>query len=133
MNPSAADLYAELYDVDEGGWPGELDFYQELAATATARGEGVLEVACGTGRVAIPLAQDGARVTGFDSGASVRATLPRRSSTGSASQSGDWSPSCGAPSAATWHKRCSPLPSCYALHRHTVVATLTVFDIYRRL
>jgi SAM-dependent methyltransferase len=63
---SAADLYADLYDASGVGWPGELDFYQALAATATARGEPVLEVACGTGRVALPLAQAGAEVTGFD-------------------------------------------------------------------
>ena len=66
MDPSAAELYAELYDASEVGWPGELDFYRELAAGATTHGEGVLEVACGTGRLAIPLAQDGARVTGLD-------------------------------------------------------------------
>ncbi len=66
MELSAAELYAELYDASGVGWPGELDFYRGLAAAATARGEGVLEVACGTGRVALPLAQDGARVAGFD-------------------------------------------------------------------
>jgi SAM-dependent methyltransferase len=63
---SAAQLYADLYDDSGVGWPGELDFYQALAATATARGEGVLEVACGTGRVTLPLARTGAQVTGFD-------------------------------------------------------------------
>ena len=66
MDLSAAALYADLYDTSGVGWPGELDFYRALAAAATARGEGVLEVACGTGRVAIPLARDGASVTGFD-------------------------------------------------------------------
>ena len=66
MTQSAADLYAELYDASGVGWPGEMDFYRALAAAATARGEGVLEVACGTGRVALRLAQDGARVVGFD-------------------------------------------------------------------
>jgi SAM-dependent methyltransferase len=63
---SADILYVDLYDAAGVGWPGELAFYQNLAAAATARGEGVLEVACGTGRVALPLAQAGARVTGFD-------------------------------------------------------------------
>lgn len=59
-------LDAELYDARGIGWPGELDFYQALAAAATARGEGVLEVACGTGRIALALAGAGARVTAFD-------------------------------------------------------------------
>jgi SAM-dependent methyltransferase len=63
---SAAALYADLYDASGVGWPSELDFYHALAAAATARGEGVLEVGCGTGRVALPLAQAGARVTGLD-------------------------------------------------------------------
>ena len=66
MDPSAVALYAELYDTSGVGWPGELDFYRALAAAATTHGERVLEVACGTGRVAIPLARDGASVTGFD-------------------------------------------------------------------
>lgn len=63
---SSLALYADLYDASGVGWPGEMDFYHELAAAATARGEAVLEVACGTGRVALPLARAGARVTGFD-------------------------------------------------------------------
>jgi SAM-dependent methyltransferase len=66
VTQSAAELYAELYDASGVGWPGEMDFYRARAAEATARGEGVLEVACGTGRVALRLAQDGARVAGFD-------------------------------------------------------------------
>jgi len=66
MAQSPEELYAELYDASVPDWPGEIDFYRELAAEATARGEAVLEVACGTGRVALRLAQDGARVVGFD-------------------------------------------------------------------
>ena len=66
MTLSAADLYADLYDASDVSWPGELDFYQALAADVTARGEAVLEVACGTGRVTLPLAEAGARITGFD-------------------------------------------------------------------
>jgi SAM-dependent methyltransferase len=66
VTSSAAALYADLYDASGVGWPGELDFYRALAAAATARGEAVLEVACGTGRVALALARAGDRVTGFD-------------------------------------------------------------------
>ena len=66
MTPSAERLYAELYDASGVGWPGEIDFYLGLAAQASARGEGVLEVACGTGRIALALARSGAQVTGCD-------------------------------------------------------------------
>ncbi len=70
MNPSSserADLYyAQTYDACVSGWPGELDFYRAVAGEARSRSYPVLEVACGTGRVAIPLAQDGAQVVGLD-------------------------------------------------------------------
>jgi SAM-dependent methyltransferase len=62
----AEDLYVQLYDERGIGWPGELDFYREYAAAATQRGQPVLEAACGTGRISIPLAREGAQVTGFD-------------------------------------------------------------------
>lgn len=62
MNPSIQKKDAELYDVIVPDWPGELDFYGALAAEAGA----VLEVACGTGRLAVRLAQSGARVVGVD-------------------------------------------------------------------
>lgn len=57
---------ADLYDAALDDWPGELDFYQALAAEATGRGQLILEVGCGTGRVAIRLAQAGNRVVGLD-------------------------------------------------------------------
>ena len=60
------DFYAETYDASVSDWDAEIDFYQELAARATARGGRVLEIACGTGRVAIRLALAGAAVVGFD-------------------------------------------------------------------
>jgi SAM-dependent methyltransferase len=58
-------LYARLYDAGGVGWPGEIAFYRRLAADAGDRPV-VLEVACGTGRVANELAAIGARVTGLD-------------------------------------------------------------------
>ena len=45
---------------------GELEFYLELARAAEAQGLPTLEVACGNGRVAVPLAREGIRVTGID-------------------------------------------------------------------
>ena len=66
MVQSVEERAAELYDVSVPDWPGEIDFYRTLAAEATGDGEAVLEVACGTGRVAIRLARDGGRVVGLD-------------------------------------------------------------------
>jgi len=59
------DLIAELYDEDMGrsAPPGDLEFYAALARLAQGR---VLELACGTGRVALALADEGADVTGVD-------------------------------------------------------------------
>jgi ubiquinone/menaquinone biosynthesis C-methylase UbiE len=66
MDQIPKNVEAELYDLWVADWPGEMEFYYAWAAQALARGEAVLEVACGTGRVAIRLAQAGVRVTGLD-------------------------------------------------------------------
>jgi ubiquinone/menaquinone biosynthesis C-methylase UbiE len=65
-NERDAEFYVSTYDSSVPDWPGEMAFYGGLAASATAAGGSVLEVACGTGRVAIRLAQAGARVVGLD-------------------------------------------------------------------
>jgi len=62
----AREFYAQTYDVSVSNWSGEIDFYRELAAEAKADGQSVLEVACGTGRVAMHLARDGVDVVGLD-------------------------------------------------------------------
>ena len=68
---SAVDFYsgklnASTYDLGVGlfrsGTLGDVAFYQTLAAA----GSDVLELACGTGRVAIALVEAGFRVTGLD-------------------------------------------------------------------
>ena len=70
MSPSSdqrvAEFYAQTYDESVPDWPGEIEFYRSLASEARSRGAGLLELACGTGRVAIRLAQDGTRITGLD-------------------------------------------------------------------
>lgn len=66
MSDAATEFYAQTYDTSVPDWPGEIDFYRALAAGAQSDGRAVLEVACGTGRVALWLAQDGARVVGLD-------------------------------------------------------------------
>ena len=44
----------------------DIPFYVALAQEAASQGQSVLELGCGTGRVTIPMAQAGARVTGLD-------------------------------------------------------------------
>jgi SAM-dependent methyltransferase len=59
-------FYAETYDASLSDWPGEIDFYLEMAETARSVNGDVLEIACGTGRVAIRLARAGTKVVGID-------------------------------------------------------------------
>lgn len=62
--PSAvARALARLYDLDLLDDPGDLDLYLALAARAQGR---VLELAAGTGRLAVALASEGYDVTGVD-------------------------------------------------------------------
>jgi len=61
-----AEFYAQTYDRSVPDWPGEIGFYQELAAEAKRASGAVLEVACGTGRVTLRLAPQGVRVVGLD-------------------------------------------------------------------
>ena len=62
----AREFYAQAYDTSVPDWPGEIDFYHKLAVEAKSNGQAVLEVACGTGRVAVRLARDGVEVVGLD-------------------------------------------------------------------
>lgn len=62
LDQSAAAL-ARLYDVDLQEDPGDLDLYLALAARTSGP---ILELAVGTGRVAVPLAAAGWPVTGVD-------------------------------------------------------------------
>lgn len=60
------EFYANTYDDSVSDWPGEIDFYQAFAARVKSKDGSVLEVACGTGRVATQLAQKGVNVVGLD-------------------------------------------------------------------
>ncbi len=66
MVQTAEQLAAELYDLTVPDWEGEIDFYRELAREAKAKGQSILEVGCGTGRVTLQLAQEGAKIVGTD-------------------------------------------------------------------
>ena len=63
MTESAAAALARRYDLDLSEDPGDLDLLLALAARA---GGPVLELATGSGRLAVPLALDGHEVTGVD-------------------------------------------------------------------
>ncbi len=56
----------EMYDADTQGIPGDVEFFLGLAREAQAAGLPVLELATGTGRVAIPIAREGVDVVGLD-------------------------------------------------------------------
>jgi SAM-dependent methyltransferase len=73
VNPGPADAataaaLARLYDLDLADDPGDVDLYLALADRVRGR---VLELAVGTGRVAIPLAAAGHHVTGVDNDRSM--------------------------------------------------------------
>lgn len=75
----AREFYAETYDTVVSDWPGELDFYRRLADEAHSKGQATLEVACGTGRVAIRLAQAGIEVVGLDRSPAMLAVAREKS------------------------------------------------------
>jgi SAM-dependent methyltransferase len=63
---SNVNYYVQTYDEAVDDWPGEMDFYYGLAGEVKNAGGSILEVACGTGRVAVRLARTGVRVVGLD-------------------------------------------------------------------
>ena len=71
------------HDLECGGYSADLPLWRELAA-ATASGPGgarVLDLGCGSGRVAIDLARAGNRVTALDADEELLAALAERAGT----------------------------------------------------
>ena len=62
------DLYARFYDPDLGDLDADLQMYEQFAARCDSP---ILELGCGTGRVFIPLARQGYRITGIDASAAM--------------------------------------------------------------
>jgi SAM-dependent methyltransferase len=63
MPAAEYDAWAEFYDLLNTGLPGEAEFY---VGQAVRLGGETLELGCGTGRLAIPMAMSGVNVTGLD-------------------------------------------------------------------
>jgi SAM-dependent methyltransferase len=61
---------AALYDVEHATFDADIEMYRQFAY---ATGDPILELGCGTGRVLLPLAADGYRVTGLDSSTAMLA------------------------------------------------------------
>src|SRR5687767_14825138 len=72
---------AEAYDTDnakEAIARDDIPFYLELAREASAKDQSVLELACGTGRVTIPVAQAGVNIAGLDRSPAMLAVAQRK-------------------------------------------------------
>ena len=68
-----------VYDARSQGVPGDVEFFLGLAREAHEAGHSVLELATGTGRVAIPIARAGIRVAGLDLHAEMLARAAEKS------------------------------------------------------
>jgi SAM-dependent methyltransferase len=66
--PSPYDAIARVYDPWSAGVVEDVEFYVE---EAVASGGPVVELACGTGRIAVPIATAGVRVIGVDGSAAM--------------------------------------------------------------
>jgi cyclopropane fatty-acyl-phospholipid synthase-like methyltransferase len=60
------DLIAPFYDIEHASFDEDLDMYQNFAELC---GGPILELACGSGRVLLPLARHGFEITGVDTSA----------------------------------------------------------------
>lgn len=73
----------KIYDLLEAGSPYYLEQQKDIAFwtnIAKKYGDTILELACGTGRIAIPLAEQGFRVTGIDISESMLEVAAKKSS-----------------------------------------------------
>ena len=72
-----ADAYADiaaLYDLEHAGFGDDVALYRQFAH---ATGGPILELACGSGRILVPLAEDGHHITGIDRSAAMLARARR--------------------------------------------------------
>lgn len=69
--PDPYALLPELYDLEHAEFDDDLSLYLNLAEIV---GDPILELGCGTGRILVPLADAGWRVSGIDRSAAMLAT-----------------------------------------------------------
>lgn len=74
-NPFLDEVWAGVYDASVSPDLGDVPMYLSLASE---RGGRVLELACGTGRIVLPLARAGHAVTGVDGSAAMLAVARRK-------------------------------------------------------
>lgn len=78
MKEALFDRVARFYDYETVAFKDDVPFYSEYAREC---GGEVLELACGTGRVLIPIAQQGIAITGLDASAQMLAIAEKKRST----------------------------------------------------
>jgi SAM-dependent methyltransferase len=72
-------LDAELYDYEYRHRRADINFYRQLAKNRMEFAEGpILDLACGTGRLLLPLVRDGHQVVGVDCSTAMLAAATRR-------------------------------------------------------
>jgi SAM-dependent methyltransferase len=64
------DLIAPFYDIEHAHFGEDLDLYRNFAELCGGK---ILELACGSGRVLLPLAQEGHEITGVDTSSAMLA------------------------------------------------------------
>ena len=62
------DLIAPFYDIEHAHYDEDVDLYRDFAVVCNGP---VLELACGSGRLLLPLAEEGYEVTGVDTSATM--------------------------------------------------------------
>ncbi len=60
------DLIAPFYDIEHAQFDEDVDLYLNFAEARGVHGGPLLELACGSGRLLVPLARAGYSVTGVD-------------------------------------------------------------------
>ncbi|MDP8971952.1 MAG: class I SAM-dependent methyltransferase [Actinomycetota bacterium] len=72
---AAYDRIADFYDLEHADFDEDIGLYRNLAEIV---GDPILELGCGSGRILLPLAADGRRVTGVDGSAGMLARARER-------------------------------------------------------
>ena len=79
MGQLVSEHEVQFYDVAVPDWPEEIDFYRAMAIEVKKQGGSILEVGCGTGRVALRLAQEEVPIVGLDLSPAMLAVARRKS------------------------------------------------------